>query len=191
MDRGRRMFQSLAPSLLLATPTLLDPNFRQTVVLLFAHGPEGALGLVINRPSPEPLRKVLEATGLPNPGEDIGGRPVFLGGPVQLGTGWVLFRGTDPRGESFPAGPDLRVTGSQRVFRDLLTASPVPTFRFCLGNAGWAPDQLESEIREGAWMTAPVDLRIVFEVPPDQCWRQAWLTLGVDPSLWSFSVGDG
>jgi len=185
------MSQSLAPSLLLATPTLLDPNFRQTVVLLFAHGPEGALGLVVNRPSPEPLSKVLEATGLPNPGKEVGRQPVFLGGPVQLGTGWVIFQGPDARSESFPAGPDLRVTGSHRVFRDLLTAGSVPPFRFFLGNAGWAPAQLEEEIREGAWMTAPVDPRLVLEVPPDQCWRQAWMAMGVDPSLWSFSVGDG
>lgn len=185
------MFKSLAPGFLLATPPLTDPNFKQTIVLLFAHTPEGAMGVVVNRPSQRFLSEVLDAAGLDCLDARLRGQRVFAGGPVQSESGWVVFEGKDPLDESFGVTGDLRITGSLEVFKTLLEDRNRGRMMFLLGYAGWGPGQLDSEIEVGSWMPVPADAKTVFEVPVEERWRHAFFACGIDPNLWSLSVGDG
>ncbi|NOZ00520.1 MAG: YqgE/AlgH family protein [Deltaproteobacteria bacterium] len=187
------MFDSVAPCFLLATPTLLDPNFLRTAVLLFHHSEEGAMGLVINRPSDQPLGQVLETMDI-----DVGGKghvlleqSILIGGPVRTNAGWMIFEGDDPTGQSIPIEDGLNVTGSMEVFKRLLSGSDKTRAEFLVGYAGWGAGQLEAEMEEGAWMPAPLDRRTLFETPYQDRWRRSFLSIGVDPSMWSFVQGEG
>lgn len=191
------MFESAAPCFLLATPTLLDPNFHQTVVLLFHHTPEGALGVVVNRESELCLAELLEKLEMADmelPGErdeGFGEQLVLEGGPVSPEAGWVVFEGNEGSEQSFDLGDGLRVTGSLEVFRALMSGPGDGRMAFTLGYAGWGPGQLEMELEEGAWMPAPVDRELLFGLPCDQRWRRTFLSIGVDPTLWSLVQGEG
>lgn len=185
------MSRPVAPCLLLATPTLSDPNFHRTVVLVFHHDPKGALGVVINRPSERRLKEVLKAAKLEATDRSVHDLPVLSGGPVVAESGWVVFEGRDPRKESFDIGDGLMVTGSLDVFRRILQRPEAGRLLFTLGYAGWAPGQLDSEMEAGAWLPIAVDRKTLFDVPFDERWRRCYLSMGIDPSLWSMTSGDG
>jgi len=185
--------QGAAPCLLLATPILLDPNFHESVVLLFHHTEEGALGLVINRPSEGSLRGLIEGSGI-----EIGDaepaileQNVMLGGPVNPTAGWVVFEGEDPTGQSFRVEGDLHVTGAKEVLETLLNRDNPGRLAFLAGYAGWGPGQLDAELETGAWMPAPLDCGTIFDASCDGKWRKSFLSIGIDPSMWSMEQGEG
>jgi putative transcriptional regulator len=173
---------TLSPSLLLAMPQLRDPNFSRTVVLLCEHGPDGAIGFVINRPT-----DIHAATAValdPPPVRDSGLR-LWSGGPVETGRGFLLL-GDDPAvDQSQRVGDGLYLTSSMDVLRPLLEADPIAMpgrrCRLLLGYAGWGPGQLDEELAASAWLTAPPDPDLVFGTPADEMWERAIRGLGVDP----------
>jgi putative transcriptional regulator len=185
------MFRSLAPGFLLATPVLQDPNFRKTVVFLYHHTPETALGLVVNRPGPRRLSEVLQATNLLAADPALREMPILAGGPVALESGWVVFEGHDPSCDSFVTGEGVEVTGSLEVFKSLLARKNPSRMLFLLGYSGWGPGQLESEVESGIWLPVPMSPRIIFDVPFDERWRAAFHGQGIDPDLWTFHAGEG
>lgn len=185
------MFRSLAPGFLLATPILQDPNFSKTVVLMFHHTKQGALGLIINRPTDKKLQDLLNEAKIKPANKEIGEIPICFGGPVSLSSGWVIFEGHDPKNQSFHVQGDLRVTGSLDVFRDLISLPQPPRMMFCLGYSGWGAGQLDAEVASGAWLPIPLDLRIIFEVDMADRWRRGFLGVGIDPTMWSFQKGLG
>lgn len=189
----KKAFESLAPGFLLATPSLQDPNFRRAVVLLFHHTPDGALGLVVNRPSKRNLGELLDLIEVKPDPPAVAMRdlPVLVGGPVSPGSGWLIFEGKDPEGMSFKVQDDLRVTGSMDVFRMMLERGPPGGVAFLLGYAGWGPGQLDHEMEAGAWMAAPVEREALFEWPYEDRWRRAFLSLGIDPNFWTPMTGEG
>jgi putative transcriptional regulator len=179
----------LAPGLLIASPPLGDPNFDRTVVLLAVHGESGALGFVVNRPAPMTLSELLSFAGY---GGDVkGSAPVYLGGPVQPSSGWILCVDPDLHAEDsgvIAVGSRLRVTSSRSAF-DALAAdaargeiAPDPKRRtVLLGYSGWGPGQLEREIAAGAWLPVPLDEGVVFDVAAEKRWEQAYALLGLSP----------
>lgn len=148
-------------------PALRDPNFDRSVVLLLAHGDEGALGVVLNRPSDATATEALP------PWAPVASEPgvVFVGGPVAVGTAIGL--GLAPREQSN--------TGWTRVLGPLgvvdLSIEPgnvgggVEAVRLFTGYAGWSPGQLEGELAESAWAVVPAEVDDVFAPRPDTLWR--------------------
>jgi len=171
----------LAPSFLVALDTVLDPNFRRSVVLMLHHDESrGALGLVVNRATDFGLADLCENLEIPCRG--TGRRYVDWGGPVQPDEGWVLFGGEpleEVPVESVTA--DLHWSRSQEALR-FLGEHPGMRARVFLGYAGWAPGQLEEEIARGSWLVVPVSETLVFEVPAEALWEQAVRSLGIDPA---------
>lgn len=155
--------------LLVATPTLRDPNFERAVIWMLEHGADGALGIVINRPSELPV-----AEPLPGWAGHAGDLPmVFVGGPVAVSSVIGVAR---LDGENEPAeGVWERVVGSVGVLD--LAADPaavgasIGTLRCFAGYAGWAPEQLEAELAEGAWFVLETDLADLFTERPNELWR--------------------
>jgi len=156
---------SLRGHLLVAGPTLVDPNFRRTVVLVGEHGEEGAMGLVLNRPSETDVDEAVP------PLADLEGvdELVYVGGPVQPEAVVVLGDFTDPE----QAG--VLVVGSigflpGEVDRDEL--GELARARVYAGYAGWGPGQLEQELEEGSWIVEPAQPEDVFTDAPDQLWSE-------------------
>ena len=175
----------LSPGFLVASPALLDPNFRRSVVLLVEHRPEGSLGFVINRPGEVTLDEVVLALGLLNTEVRHPSAEVVVGGPVAPETGWVLFTGELPadlqQGELVHVTDDLAVSASRELLLSLLRSDAPGRLLLALGYASWGPGQLDDEIRQGAWIAVDLDERIVFETPYERRWAEALATLGIDP----------
>lgn len=163
-------------------PSLGDPNFQRTVVLIAAHSAEeGAFGLVINRPLDVDLAEILEELGLERPRGSF--PPVLAGGPVEPGHGFVLFDAGDRvgLGDDLDLPNGLRVSGSTETLAGLAVGDPSNRFSLILGYSGWYPGQLETEIEENSWLIAPVVKSIVFDVPHEDRWVAALDSIGVDP----------
>jgi putative transcriptional regulator len=183
---------TLAPGLLIASPPLGDPNFDRTVVLLAIHGEGGALGFVVNRAAPMSLGELLSFAGYGSEGVKDGS-PVYLGGPVQPSSGWILCvdpsLGADQSGV-IAIGDRLRVTSSRTAFdalaQDVAARTPGytdPKRRIVLlGYSGWGPGQLEGEIASGSWLPVPLDEGVVFDVELSQRWERAYALLGLTPA---------
>ncbi len=180
------MISSLAPRLLLSMPQLVDPNFAKTVVLLCEHAPEGAFGLVLNRPTDVPASSVV---GLVPPVESDNGLRLWIGGPVEPHRGWILL-GEEPQGhESRRILDGLFLSTSPLLLREVLDRPATPRARVLAGYAGWGPGQLDMELNESAWLTADVELDLVFDVEAALMWETAIRRLGADPSLLQGSHG--
>jgi putative transcriptional regulator len=159
-----------AGSLLVASRELDDPNFSRTVILLTSYGPDGAMGLVINRPAAILPEQVLpEIAGL----SGYKG-PLFFGGPVEVQNILFLVRASDAPEPSRHMFGDIHLSGS-RTLLDSLTQEPAHAgyLRIFAGYAGWAPGQLDHEIRRGGWHVIAASEDMVFCDDPEAVWEQA------------------
>jgi putative transcriptional regulator len=155
--------ESLKGHLLVASPALVDPNFRRAVVLVGEHTEDGALGVVLNRPSETTVREALpELTTLVHAPEHV-----YVGGPVQPSAIVVMADFADPERAGslvlesvgfFPAEVDLDEIG------EILRA------RVFAGYAGWGPGQLDDELEEESWIVEPALPEDVFTAEPDELW---------------------
>lgn len=170
----------LAPSFLIAMPQLNDPHFERSVVLMLEHGEQGALGLVLNRPTPVTLAEVARSQDL-TVRPELGPEVVFQGGPVQAERGFVLHDWTEAP-EGVRLADNLMLSSSMETLKLLFTLGGV-RFRLCLGYSGWGSGQLESELRDGSWLVAPFTPGHVLDTPPAQLWTTALRSLGIDPAM--------
>ncbi len=155
--------ESVRGQLLIAGPTLLDPNFHRTVVLMVEHSPEGALGLVLNRPSESNVREVVSEL------EEVltADSPVFVGGPVQPGGLIVLARFPEPEAAALVSFADVGILQADVPLDDppdLLAA------RAFAGHAGWGPGQLDDELERGDWILEPATVDDAFTEDPHELW---------------------
>ena len=181
--RMERVSETLTGSLLIAMPTLLDPNFFRSVVMIGTHSPsEGAFGLVINRPLEVTMNEVLAELGGLSEREDL---PAVLGGgPVEPSHGFVMYEADDSdiaNSSSLRLTHGLILSGATEVLKRLAQARSSTRFQLFLGYAGWAPGQLEQEIEDNSWLVAPLQTEILFSVPMEQRWNAALQSIGVDP----------
>lgn len=141
---------STAGRLLVAEPMLGDPNFDRTVVLVVDHTPEGAFGLVLNRPTDLPVAGVLPGWSLLATAPAV----VHVGGPVESESGWALARVRHPDQPGF--APVLGNVGLLDLELDPLElAEEVEALRLYAGYSGWGPGQLDAELTQGAWIVVP------------------------------------
>lgn len=182
----------LKGKLLLATPPLADPNFDRTVVLMLEHGDEGALGLVLNRPTAEDIDELLPAWRPLVTGDPV----LFDGGPVEhaavIGLAWVRPDpyDLDDRSDEFDEEVVEEGLGTVDLSGDPFGLTDrVEQLRLFRGYAGWGPGQLDQELSQSAWLTCDVDLELVFDTEPARMWETAIRRLGADPSAFQMSHG--
>jgi putative transcriptional regulator len=161
---------SLRGRLLVATPVLLDPNFARTVVLMLEHSEDGAVGVVLNRPSPLTAAESLTAW------ESVCAAPavLFVGGPVQPGGVIGLAEVS-----THPSAPTEGVTvlwpGIGTVDLDAepeMLTPPVTRIRCFAGYSGWGPLQLEGELAQGSWFVVDADSADLWTSRPERLWSQ-------------------
>ena len=164
---------SLAGQLLIATPTIGDPCFAHTVILMVRHDKEGALGIVINRPVGErSIAALLEATGHDDAGV-AGIVRVFAGGPVQPELGFVVHSAEYRRAETVDVDGRVAMTASRQVLLDIGHSQGPEKSLFALGYAGWGPGQLDGELARHNWFTTPEEPKLVFDDDRDNLWEDA------------------
>jgi putative transcriptional regulator len=182
--------KSLAGTLLVAMPHMLDPRFARSVVYLCAHSEDdGAMGLVINKVLGALTMGELFAHLEIEPGGRIGSRPVHFGGPVETGRGFVLHT-ADYRDEgTLLVGDNLAVTATLDILRAIGKGSGPQKSLLALGYAGWAPGQLDAEIQANGWLSADADAEFVFDPDLEGKWNRALDRLGIDLSMLSSDAG--
>jgi putative transcriptional regulator len=163
-------FASLAGQFLVATPSMEDPRFARTVILIARHNKDGAFGLIINRPAAErPLSQLLEALG--EKGSAVGGTVrLFAGGPVQPELGFVMHSPDYMGPQTLAVDGRVSVTMSLDILRDIATGKGPQKSLITFGYAGWAPGQLEGEIARRSWTTVPTDSKLIFDEDRSKLW---------------------
>lgn len=180
----------LTGQLLIAMPGMDDPRFSRSVVFICAHSDTGAMGLMINKPVGDMTLSEVFSRMQITPGQEAATAPVYFGGPVETERGFVLHRGTE-RADSEPlviAGGYL-LTATQDILVDLSKGQGPEPFLFALGYAGWSPGQLEGEIAQNGWLTAPASPDLVFGAEYNTVWDAALRSIGIDPVSLSGAAG--
>ena len=177
---------TLAPVLLVSMPQMLDPNFSRTVVLLAEYGTHGAFGLVVNRQMAEAAHEVIKADPPIAISKDV---HLYVGGPVEPNRAWVLTSDREVDGDALEITDGVYLSAAPALIRHALQSSPDPRVRLVIGYAGWAPGQLDDELASSAWLMAPVQPDLLFDVPVDEMWETAIRRLGAEPSALQTSSG--
>jgi putative transcriptional regulator len=171
---------SLQDHFLIAMPAMGDPNFNETVAYICKHDDEGALGIVINRPTTMTVKEIFKQYALDDAADDQADMPVLSGGPMQPDRGFVLHQSDAEFDSTLDPEASIKVTASQDILIRMAGGGGPSPVLVALGYAGWSAGQLESELAANAWLSAKADPVIVFDTPYEQRWQAAASLIGVD-----------
>jgi putative transcriptional regulator len=165
---------SLAGQLLIASPTIADPRFARTVILMVQHDRSGALGIVVNLPMGErPVASLLEMLGEPD-AKAVGSVRIFAGGPVQPQMGFVVHSADYQRPETIAVDGRVAMTASRDILRDIANDRGPKKSLIAFGYSGWGPGQLEGELGRGSWFTVPAEPKLIFDEAREKVWDLAF-----------------
>ncbi|WP_297292358.1 YqgE/AlgH family protein [Oceanicoccus sp.] len=180
---------SLKDHFLIAMPSIGDGIFAHSITYICEHNEQGAMGIVINHPLDLSLDEIfehLEIDNIQTPHQD----QILAGGPVHMDRGFVLHRNTDDHWDStIRVSDQIALTTSQDILTAIAHDEGPSDSIVALGYAGWSEGQLESELADNAWLTAPADSNIIFNTPVEQRAKAAAATMGIDLSLISPTAG--
>jgi len=187
---GRRSDENfLTGQLLVAMPAMADPRFARSVIYICAHSDDGAMGLVLNRSLVSPtfgdLLRQLDIVTLP-PAREI---RLCSGGPVDNARGFVLHTSDWIGDGSLRVTDALALTANLDVLKAIAAGGGPRQGLLALGYAGWGPGQLDAEMQQNAWLSAPADETLLFDADDEGKWRRALAKLNVDPMLLSTEAG--
>lgn len=173
---------NFANQLLIALPALADPNFSRSVALICQHDADGAMGIVVNRVSEYTIGDVLRQMQIDSDDQTLCERTVLAGGPVHPERGFVLHDGERSWESTLTIADGLHVTTSRDILEAMARGEGPERATIALGYAGWGAGQLEFELGENSWLTAPADAELLFATPLEQRWQGAAGRIGVDMS---------
>jgi putative transcriptional regulator len=182
---------NLTNHFLIAMPGMADPMFEKTVTYLCQHTEEGALGIIVNRPSELTLMDIMEQMDIELTDPELGKVPVFMGGPVQPERGFVLHDSVGEWSSTLRISDKVSLTTSRDILEAIGRGEGAKNMMLALGYAGWGSGQLESEISQNAWLNARAELSIIFTRPVASRWKEAAELMGVNIALLSTQVGHG
>lgn len=179
---------NLTQHFLIAMPNMADPHFARSLTFICEHNDQGALGLVVNRPTDITLSRLLEQVDISINDERCRTLPIHYGGPVQVDRGFVLHR---PLGQwqSTLAIGGLGLTTSKDILEAVARGEGPDHLLIMLGYAGWAPGQLENELAQNAWLTVAADEQVIFDTPAEEKLPRAMKLLGIDFASLSETAG--
>lgn len=183
--------ESLSGTLLIAMPQLKDARFFQSVVLICGHDKKGAMGLIINKILDEmTLTQLLTKVGVTHQSTAFTSTfPVYNGGPVETGRGFILHSPEFTQATSVLITPSIAMTSTLDMLA-LIAEDKGPHKKICaLGYTGWGVGQLEKEIQANCWLQIPADDAIIFNEPLENRWLLALQYLGISPKFLSLDVG--
>jgi putative transcriptional regulator len=175
--------------LLIATPVIDSGPFQKSVIYIFNHSTDGAMGLIINQPLElANYGALLEGMNIPkdNPARHI---PVYFGGPVERSRGFVIHSTDYFRDFSLARSADLAVTASSVILSDIVEGRGPKHAALIVGYAGWSAGQLEAEIEANSWISVPATEKLMFDTENELKWATASKSLGIDMAFFSTTVG--
>lgn len=179
----------LTGQFLIAMPTMPDPRFERSVIYMFSHTAQGAMGIVVNKPLPHISFKELagqlgiEAVRRKSP------LPVHFGGPVETGRGFVLHSPDYMREATVKFDDTVALTATIDVLKAIAEGEGPSRCILALGYAGWSAGQLDTEIQQNSWLNCPADTEILFQADVTKKWVKAIAKLGIDPSFLAGEAG--
>ena len=184
---------NFADHFLIAMPSMLDPVFGGSVVYLCEHNAEGALGVIINKPTDMTMDALFERIDLQleiaASGVAIDKQPVMFGGPVQVERGFVLHAPPGPFSSMIKVNDEIALTTSKDVLEAVGSGNGPQHILVSLGCAGWGAGQLEDEIARNGWLTVAAERAIIFDTPIAERFVAALKLLGIDPMMLSGEAG--
>jgi putative transcriptional regulator len=181
--------ENLTNQFLIAMPGLTDPIFARTVTYLCQHGSEGALGIIVNRPSELTLGEVMEQMSIDVSASSLQQTQVYFGGPVHRERGFVLHEPGETWDSTLNVSDSVALTTSRDILEAIGSGRGPSRILVALGYAGWGKGQLEKELGEHARLNAPAAAAIFFHHPATQRWKAAAGSMGVDISLLGTAAG--
>jgi len=174
---------------LIAMPAMADPNFAHTLTFVCEHNKDGALGIVVNRPTDMRLSTLFAQIDVAGANAEVGNTPVHFGGPVQVDRGFVLHRPLGNWQSTLAISEEIGLTTSKDVLEAVARGEGPKNVLVSLGYAGWSAGQLEQEIAQNAWLTVMADADVLFDTPAEARLPAAMRLLGIDFSRLSDAVG--
>jgi putative transcriptional regulator len=172
--------QNFGNHLLIALPSLRDTHFDRSVTLICQHDSDGAMGVVINRPSEYTVGEVLQQMGMRCDNDALKTQVVLAGGPVHPERGFVLHEGDKGWDSSLVVGEGLYLTTSRDVLEAMACGEGPQQALITLGCAGWGAGQLEHELADDSWLLVPNRRAVLFDLPMAMRWQSAAGSIGVD-----------
>lgn len=182
-------FESLENQFLIAMPQLQGSYFGNSVIYLWRHNEEGALGLVVNAPIDMNLGEIFEQLGVECLNDAAAQQIVLSGGPVETQKGFVLHDALPQWPSSLAITDELTLTTSRDILEDIARGEGPRRFLLALGCAGWAPGQLEEELKDNVWFTCPATPDIIFAADNSAKAEMAAATLGFSMSQLTGDAG--
>ena len=178
---------NLTNHFLIAMPNMVDPNFSGSLTYICDHSDQGALGVVVNRPTDLQLSVLFDQIGLSLP--DSMEQIVYFGGPVQTERGFVLHTAKGPYNSTLAINNAVNLTTSKDVLEAVSQGEGPAKFMVSLGYAGWSAGQLESELAQNAWLSVAAQPEVIFDLPPEERLPAAMKLLGIDLTHLSDEAG--
>ncbi len=176
---------SLKGQFLMAMPGLTDPNFYQTVTCICEHSTQGSVGIVVNRIHSylcgKNIFQELKLECIP----EMESMPIHIGGPVHANEIFVLHGPPFEWEGSLMVTPSIAMSNTMDIIKAVAMGRGPKSFIITLGCAGWAAEQLESEIKENVWLTGPIFEEIIFDIPVETRWESVMEKMGIDVALLS------
>ncbi|MEO6423150.1 MAG: YqgE/AlgH family protein [Candidatus Nitrotoga sp.] len=174
---------------LIAMPAMADSPFAKSLVYICEHNAQGALGIIVNRPTNLTLGELFDQTKIPRVEFELSSMPVYFGGPVQTDRGFVLHKPMGQWQSTLAINENLGLTTSRDILLAVGAGLEPKNLLLTLGYSGWAQGQLEHELTQNAWLTVPASERILFELSSEERLPAAMAQLGVDYSSLSEYAG--
>ncbi len=194
---AKKLDMDLTDHFLIAMPTMMDPIFGGTVIYLCEHNSNGALGVVINKPTDMTMNALLERINLkleivpdsPHALPELYRRPIMFGGPVQIERGFVLHSTVDNFSSTLKVTDGIALTTSKDILEAVAQGEGPRQVMVSLGCSGWGAGQLEDEISKNGWLTVKADPSIIFDLPVEKRFAAAVGLLGIEPFMLTADFG--
>jgi putative transcriptional regulator len=182
---------------LVAMPGMMDERFARSVIYVCAHSPEGAMGIVLNRPAANvnvpdllvQLEIVPEAERIRLPPR-VGRMQVLIGGPVETSRGFVLHSPDFHIAQStLPIDDSVCLTATVDILRAIARGDGPENAVLALGYAGWGAGQLEVELQANGWLNCPADAELIFNTAAEVRYEMALRRFGIEPAMLSMEAG--
>lgn len=180
---------NLTDHFLIAMPNMADPNFSKTLTYICEHNEEGALGVIVNRPTDLNMGALFEQIGIALERTELATQAVYYGGPVQNERGFVLHQPAGEWQSTMAVNENLGLTTSKDILEAVGRGHGPAKLMVSLGYAGWSAGQLENELGQNAWLSVKADPQVIFDLPVEERLAAAMKILGIDFAMLSDDAG--